>query len=217
MKKIFTVMMMVFLTVFTISCSSCHQENDGENDTLTYNVTGVDVEKAIMLDNEYMTVNFKDYRWLECCIDSKDWIDSSDVFDIASVTNIFSVVTFAPDSMSGDMDIYLITHTVDSTIYDSIPSSLWLGDEPMNKFNPMGIDFAHAYDAMMRANCVKPHSRHCVLRKESGQIEKEPLYIFGNQDVQAYVSSVDGSVSSYNPVYPVPNRPDERFGYAFNW
>ena len=219
MKKIFTIMMVAFLAVFTVSCSSCHREkNLGANEGLTYEVTGLNVEKTNALDNEYMTANFGDYRWLECCIDGEDWMDESDVFNVKGIANIYSVVEYAPDSMSGMMYVYLIAHTADTSVI-TMKEGLWVGDEPMNEYNnPFKVDFAHAYDAMMKANCVKPHSRHCVLRKEVGEIDVEPIYIFGNQDAQVYVNTETGNVTTTNPVYKEHGYEDNfRLNYAFTW
>lgn len=200
MKKILIFMMVAFLAIFTVSCSSCHRGNDGANEGLTYDVTGLNVEEMNNLDFEYMTANFNDFRWLECCIDAENWMDESDEFNVKGVANIFSVVEMALDSMSGTMTIYLIAHTADTTICQS-KEGLWVGDDPMNKFVPFNVDFAHAYNAMMMANCVKPHSKHCVLRREVGENDIEPIYIFGNQDAQVYVSTETGNVTTINPAY----------------
>jgi hypothetical protein len=219
MKKIFAIMMVAFLAVFTVSCSSCHRDDNlGANEGLTYEVTGLNVERTNALDNEYMTANFGDYRWLECCIDAEDWMDESDVFNVKGIANIYSVVEYAPDSMSGMMYVYLIAHTADTSVI-TMKEGLWVGDDPMNEYNnPFKVDFAHAYDAMMKANCVKPHSRHCVLRREVGENNIEPIYIFGNQDAQVYVSTETGNVTTTNPAYNEHGYDGNfRLNYAFTW
>lgn len=216
MKKILGIFMMAICLMFA-SCNSCQRS---EKDAMTYNVTGVDVEEAIMLDNEVMTARFgEDYRWLESQIDATNWMDETDTFDVKGVANIFAALID-----SNTMMVYMYLHTQDTFVCDST-QGLWVGDEPMNEFNPMLVNFACAYNKMMEANIVKPHSRHCVLRKEVGPIEKEPLYIFGNQDAQVYVSTKDGSVTATNPVFPAdsneaPANNDsilEALGYAFSW
>lgn len=216
MKKIFSIFMMAVCLVFA-SCNSCHRS---ENDTMAYNVTGVDVEKAIMLDNEAMTVRFGEcYNWLESQIDATNWIDETDTFDVKSVANIFSALID-----SNTMMVYMYLHTQDTFICDST-KGLWVGDDPLNEYNPMTVNFAKAYDSMMKANCVKPHSRHCVLRKEVGPVSIEPLYVFGNQEAQVYVSTKDGKVTTENPVFPGGETDNdgsndsilEALGYAFTW
>lgn len=201
MRKIFAiVMLMVSAAIFSMSCGSCHREDAVVDDTTAYEVTGLDVDGTNSMDNEYMSANYGEYRWLECCIDAEDWMDESDVFNVKGIANIYAVVEISPDSMSGTMIIHMFAHTAD-TIVHITKEGLWVGDDPMNKYCPMNVDFAHAYDAMMRANCPKPHSRHCVLRKEVGENDIEPIYIFGNQDEQVYVSSVSCCVTTTNPAY----------------
>ena len=56
----------------------------------------------------------------------------------------------------------------------------------------------------MEANCPKPHSKKCTLRKELGPngADVNAQYIFGNSEQQVYVDAVTGKVSLTNPVYP---------------
>jgi hypothetical protein len=226
LKSIFMVFALTLCMVFS-ACNGCSQKNDSANDC-TYPVAGLNVERVTATDFEYMTANYgNDYRWYECCIDAKDWIDESDTFYVNGIANVFYKVYLNEDSTSGTAKVYLLAHAGDAFTIDST-EGIWVGDEPMNEYNPMTIDFAHAYDAMMITNCVKPHSRHCVLRKELGPLNAAPQYIFGNQECQVYVDANTGKVNLDNPVFPVDankipvDRSDndntlKKLNYVFNW
>lgn len=217
MKKIFAILMVVLLAVFTVSCTSCHRESEEQllGANAAYEVTGLDVEQTIALDNEYMAANHGKYRFLECCIDAENWMDESDTFNVKGIANFYTVVTMTPDSMSGTVMVYMIAHTADTTVYLS-KEGLWVGDDPMNDHYPFKVTFSEAYDNMMRANCVKPHSRHCVIRREVGEKDIEPIYIFGNQDAQVYVSTETGNVTTTNPAYN-KDTTEIRFNTSISW
>lgn len=218
MKKFLVIFVMAICTMFA-SCNSCHRTSEP-----TYPVTGINVEEVNAADNEYMSANYGEYRWLESCIDMEDWLDEADTCIVKAVANIFSVVNEI-DSTSFTTTVYLIAHTADTTVIEE-RYGIWVGDSPMNEFVPFNVNFANAYNRMMEANCVKPHSRHCVLRKEVAPIDMNPLYIFGNQDMQVYVNTNTGDVNTENPCFPdsdeeieTANNDDmlKSLGYAFTW
>lgn len=229
MKKITSVFMMltVAMCIMFTACNGCGQKNEPVNE-ITYPVAGLNVERVTATDFEYMTANYgDDYRWYECCIDANDWIDESDTFYVNGIANVFYKVYLNEDSTSGTAKVYLLAHVDNEFTCDST-EGIWVGDEPMNEFNPMKVNFTQAYDAMMRANCIKPHSRHCVLRKELGPQDAAPQYIFGNQEAQVYVDTQNGSVNVDNPVFPVDandipvdysenDSTLKKLGYAFSW
>ena len=227
--KIFMVALAFAVCAMFASCNSCSNSRDiPANNDITYPVAGLNVEHVTATDFEYMTANYgDDFRWYECCIDAKDWIDESDTFYVNGIANVFYKVYLDEGGKSGTAKVYLLAHVGDTFTCDST-EGIWVGDEPMNDYNPMTIDFAHVYDTMMKANCVKPHSRHCVLRKELGPLDAAPQYIFGNQDCQVYVDAKTGNVTPDNPVFPVDANdvPVDRstndsiikaLGYAFTW
>lgn len=65
----------------------------------------------------------------------------------------------------------------------------------------INISYKEAYEKMMEANYPKPHSKHCVLRKEVGPYDCNPQYIFGNIEAQIYVDAVTGAVSDQSPAF----------------
>ena len=86
----------------------------------------------------------------------------------------------------------------------------WLGYKTFLAFDPPeNGSVMQAYEKMMNANCPKPHSRHCVLRREVGPIaDINPQYIFGNDQMQVYVDAMTGEVRTNNPVFPEDFKPE---------
>lgn len=205
MKKFLGIVMVALCMLFA-SCNSCSKKVDPvSNDTVIEMVKGIDVNYINGCHISWMGMHYPDveWRWLECCIDMKDFIDEADTCEVLAVADIFSYIEII-DSVKGTFKPYviLLAHTADTSVIE-IREGLWVGDDPMNDYNPMNIDFTHAWNRMMEANCVKPHSKHCVLRKEVGPIGGlDPIYIFGNQDAQVYVMSNTGDVTTHNPVFP---------------
>jgi len=191
-------MIALFVAMFMTSCNSCKRGGNEESWVET-------VQKE---DAQYMVENFGDnYDWLECCIDFKNFIDSGDC-EVAGVANIYRIVDVI-DSQSFVQTVVLIAHTPDTMAVET-KQGIWVGDNPLNAFVPFNCDFNKAVDQMMRANCPKPHSKHCVLRKEVGPRDCNPQYIFGNQTMQVYVDAVTGEVNTKNPVFEGFND-DESF------
>ncbi len=209
MKKFLGIVMTAVCMLFA-SCNSCSKKAEPiMPDNAAEMVKGVDVDYFTGLDTQWMATHYPndEWRWLECCIDMKNFIDEADTCEVVAVANIFSVMEVI-DSTTGAFKstVILRAHTMDTTVME-IKEGLWVGDDPLNNYIPMRVDFPHAWVSMMEANCVKPHSRHCVLRKEVGPIcGVEPIYIFGNKDAQVYVMSNTGDVTTHNPVFPVDSN-----------
>lgn len=158
------------------------------------------VGNTISTDRQYMFMNYGgDYRWYETCITLDDYLDSENCNgSIESISNVFQVVK--GDSTSFDPYVIMSSYTRTSSNTEVI-SGFWVGDEPMNE-EEINLTFKDAYEFLMEANCPKPHSRHCVLRKELGpKIGVAPQYIFGNQQYQVYVDAFDGTVTDHNPAF----------------
>ena len=210
MKKIslFFMSLVFCLTMAFTSCNSCSSKNAEltQSEEVTYPVTGLDVNYINVSDIDWMGMHYadKDWEWVECCVDMADFIDESEgECEVVAIANIFKYIEIL-DTVTGSFRpvVILCAHVADTSVTE-IKEGLWVGDDPMNDYNPMEVDFAHAWNYMMMTNCVKPHSKHCVLRKEVGPIGGvDPIYIFGNEDAQVYVMSNTGEVTTSNPVFP---------------
>ena len=97
----------------------------------------------------------------------------------------------------------MTVHTLDTSNIE-VKEGFWVEDYPLNN-EAVCISFEEAFTKLMEANCPKPHSRHCVLRKEIGPVDANPQYIFGNSRAQIYVDATTGEVSTINPAFPDAN------------
>lgn len=151
----------------------------------------LDFETCTLLDKEYMVLHYgKDFKWYETSITSKNCYNE-DGDGIESIENVFQVL------IDGDPLVIVFTHT---ELEDKVQEihSFWVEDSPMT-----GIDvtYEQALEIINKVNLPKPHSRHCVLRKQVGPKDANPQYIFGNQTMQLYVDAVTGKVTDKNPVF----------------
>lgn len=212
MKKIiFCLAFMMMLMMGFSSCTSCNGNKVApvepvdttevvvSNDSVE--VAPLVVERLFTTDRQDMYTNYaKDYRWFESCVLLKDYLDSEDCDGtISGVSNIFQVVTERADG-GADVNVVMFAHTPDSTVCE-VKVGFWVEDLPMND-EAITVTFAQAYELAMKANCPKPHSRHCVLRKQLGPVDANPQWIFGNARAQIYVDATTGNVTTENPVFP---------------
>lgn len=205
MKKFslfFAMLIMACMIAFT-SCSKCTNqavEPEVLQDDTAEVVVGWNVENVTNADKQYMFINYgNDYRWFEECILLKDYLDSDDCDGtVVNISNVFQKV----DECEGGADVHVIfaVHTPDTVIYD-VKEGFWVGDEVLND-DVIALTFEDAFARAIEANYPKPHSRHCVLRKEIGVLDINPQYIFGNTQAQLYVDAVTGEVTDQNPAFP---------------
>lgn len=197
MKKVLLGFLMVCLSVVFASCESCKQTDKVE---LTQQTAEWTVEYVTAADKQYMFTNYGgDYRWFEQCIVLKDFLDEEECDGtVTGISNVFQVV----EEKDNGADVYVIlaAHTPDTTAYE-VKHAFWVEDYPMNE-EAIVVTFKEAYDKVMQANCPKPHSKHCVLRKQVGPVDANPQYIFGNSYAQIYVDAITGDVNTDNPVFP---------------
>ena len=205
MKKILF-MLVAVLCMGLVSCNSCKSEKaDNATKDSTEAVVNSDsalvLENIISMDRQDMYTNYKqDYRWYESCVVLKDFMDDENCDGtIAGVSNVFQYMDNV-DEKSADVYVVLYTHTPDTTSVE-VKHAFWVEDMPMND-DAIKVTFKEAFDKMMQANCPKPHSRNCVLRKEVGPNTINPQYIFGNSQAQIYVDAVTGAVTDKNPAFP---------------
>ena len=201
MKK-FLFILSAVLCMSLASCNSCKSEKPEtatDSTTVVTNDSAMVVENVVGMDRQYMFTNYgKDYRWFETCIVLKDFLDEENDGTITGVSNIFQVV-FEKEG-GADVNVIMFTHVGDSTQMD-IKNAFWVEDMPMND-DAIKVTFKEAYEKVMAINLPKPHSRHCVLRKQVGPVTANPQYIFGNSEAQIYVDAVTGDVTDKNPAFP---------------
>ena len=198
-KKItYLIYLMAALIITASGLGACKKKSAGKKEAVKEAVKAITPENAISSDREYMFLHYKaDYRWYESCILMKDYMDEECDGEVAGVSNIFQVVTEWEQGY--DTQVVMSSHTAEASQID-VKEGFWVEDQPMNDAN-IRLTFKQAFDKAMQANCPKPHSRHCVLRKEVGPKEANPQYIFGNSKSQLYVDAATGEVSEHNPVF----------------
>lgn len=198
-KRLFLMMFVSLMMVFGFNSCSCDREDKTNN--LNGEQAELVVENLISADREYMYLNHGgDYRWYETCITLKDWLDSEECDGtVESVASVFQYLENT-DETSSDVRVVLTAHTRDTNAIET-RFGFWVGDFPLNE-ETICINFAQAFERLQEANCPKPHSRHCVLRREIGPVaDVAPQYIFGNQSAQVYVDAKTGEVSTENPAF----------------
>jgi hypothetical protein len=198
MRK-FILMLMLALSVVLASCEGKEKK---EQQPEQPKIETLNVDHIISTDREFMFLNYgEDYRWYETCILMKNFMDQEDVTDsVIMVNNIFQVVE--GDGTCFDVHVIKIAHTLD-TSYVEVVEGFWIEDYPLNN-EAVVVNFNEAWTNAMEANCPKPHSQHCVLRKEVGPKDANPQYIFGNSRCQIYVDATTGDVSAIDPVLEGP-------------
>lgn len=159
----------------------------------------LNVEHSIATDREDMFLNYnEDYKWFETCVLLKDYLDSdSTTSAVAGITSIFQTITEKNEGF--DTHVIMFVHTEQSNGVE-IKDGFWVEDFPLNDAE-ISVTFEEAYNRLMEANLPKPHSKHCVLRKELGPKAANPQYIFGNNQYQVYVDAATGEVTDVNPVF----------------
>ena len=202
MKKIIFVIAAIAALALT-ACSGCGSKKaeSGVNDSakVAAQAGNLDVDHVIATDRQAMFAKHGsgDYRWYETQITFKDYLDEEGSDEVEEIVNVFQVID--QHGKSADVTVWFFTHTPDTTIVTS-NAGFWLEDLPLND-EAIKIGFAKAYERVMAVNYPKPHSRHCVLRKEVGPKDANPQYIFGNIKAQLYVDAVTGDVTDKSPSF----------------
>lgn len=198
MKKLMNLLIVLGLAFGMVSCKCTSDNGNAEpNGELAELV----VENTVSTDREYMFLHYSnDYRWYETCVLLKDFLDSEECDGtVEGVSNVFQVVYERGES-AYDTYVILFAYSADGESSIEEKSGFWVGDLPLNE-EVINLTYKDAYERLMEADCPKPHSRHCVLRKEVGPVDANPQYIFGNVHAQVYVDAVTGDVSEENPAF----------------
>lgn len=215
MKK--TILLWLVLAIACIlptGCSSCQSENTKQevSDDLS---TAKDVlgdivvvksdnqggqlvaENIISTDRQWMFNHYGgEYIYFETEVIFKDCLNATTSTDeILQVRNVFQKVT---DMAVGfDVHVFYATTNAYGTVYQKM-DGFYVGNNPI-KDEEVKLTFKDAYKRLMEANCNKPASRYCVLRKPVGDTKlAHPLYIFGNpKNGLVAVDAVTGDVIPY--------------------
>lgn len=195
MKKIIPCLLLAIAGVLASGCSSCNQKKE----MVSENAATLVVENCVSTDREFMFTHYGgDYRWYESSILLKDYLDEDCDGIIDEVTDIFQVVT---DSGRGyDTHVVMLGHSSDGKNTFDVIDGFWIDDFLLNDAL-IKLSFMDAFNKMQSANYPKPHSKHCVLRKQVGPHDCNPQYIFGNSKSQLFVDAVTGEVTDKNPVF----------------
>lgn len=204
MKKLFMLLLGAMLVFGMASCTSCNNENGEKNDTvlgdsteMIDSVAALNVEHVIAMDRQDMFLNYnKDYRWFETCIDLENFLDEDCAGEIAGIANVFQAI----ENDGADVFVVLYAHAANGASAVDVKHGFWVEDLPMNE-DEIKVTFEEAFQKINEVNLPKPHSKHCVLRKQLGPKACNPQYIFGNTHAQIYVDAVTGAVSKDNPAF----------------
>lgn len=197
MKKLSYLFIALACAMF-VGCSSCHQEK-GQPDADTIVIAELVVENTVSVDREWMFANYgENYNWYETCILLKDYMDEECDGTIEGISNVFQHQIEKDEN--SDSEAIISAYANGKHEFDA-KTGIWVGDFPLNEEN-IKVSYKEAFDKMMASNYQKPHSRHCVLRREVGpKPNVAPQYIFGNQKSQLYVDATTGDVTDKNPAY----------------
>lgn len=200
MRKFYVMLFVAFISIVSFSsCNKC-SNNKPQEAELVDSIVGLNVENVTNTNRQQMFTTYgEDYTWFETCVVLKDYIDSEDCNGaVESITNIFQVVT--NKEVGHDTHVIIYNTTFNSTTVDD-KHGFWLEDLPLNN-EKLVLTFADAYEKLMEANVVKPHSKQVVLRTELGPVKANAQWIFGNNDAHVYVDAITGDVSTTSPAYP---------------
>jgi len=204
MKKIVLGLIMVLTILFSFSsCNSCSNkapEVNLEDTVVVIQPVDLNVERIISLDRQEMFINHsKDYRWFETAMKLNDFIDADgNDGSLEEVVNVFQAVKERGNG--ADVKVYKFQHFANGTIAKDSVDGFWIEDEPLEE-EAIVLTYAEAFERLMQANIVKPHSCYCTLRKPVGPIDCNPQYVFGNIRETVFVDAVTGDVTSYNPAF----------------
>lgn len=215
MKKCFLFgFLLAIVSIMATGCNSCKSENKQEDVPVGDVVINVGndydgdlggklvAEHVISTQRETMfsLAQGKDYKWFETTIELADWLDAEGQDGtIAEVTSLFQ--TIVEEGKCVDTWVqYIATSATKGTMIPQPIHSFVVGDCPLND-TPIKLTFDEALERVMEANCPKPHSRFCVLRKELGPKIVNAQYVFGNLSSQLYVDAVTGVVTDENPAF----------------
>ena len=174
-----------------IAMTSCEWfKNDEQKEQPT-------VESYIESDMEYVTLNYDStFAWYETEVVYNSFLDEENDGSYESVRSVFQYEKETDTAVI--VKAIIITHT-EGVMDIEVVDTWYLEDLDLRNYE-INLTFADAYDAMMAADIIKPHTQHCVLRSQVGPVLANPQYIYGKGLL--FVDATNGEVSEINPVFP---------------
>lgn len=198
MKRILSILSIaVFMAIGFASCQCNRSEQEPEQ---VVEAVELNVENIIATDREDMFLNYSEnYMWFETCVTMENWMDEETNGEIASVSNVFEVVSEAGESY--DTHVVTFTHTTDGETV-AVDHGFWIEDKDMSNME-IYVTYQEAFDAAMAVNLPKPHTKNCVLRCMVGPNPCNAQYVFGNKEAQIFVDAITGEATDVNPAFNV--------------
>lgn len=221
-RSMFFGLLLMIIGMLATGCSSCQSEKKKQvvesdsvaviDSTVVIPAVGDDidgvipdltasVENIIATDRQtmYGLADAQDYKFFECDIKLCDFLNAEDCDGkILSVTNVFQQII--ERGKGYDTKVWMFTTTGKGTVQVLNDNAFYIENEPLND-EPMPITYEQAFERIMKANVVKPHSRNCILRKPIGPTPCNAQYIFGNRRQQIFVDAITGEVRTKNPAF----------------
>ena len=114
MKKLSALSVLAAAVIILMGATSCDPKNKGKKSEEPVVTEAVNVENAIGIAREYMYLNYgAGYRWYECCILMKDYLDEDTNGAVEGVSNVFQVLE--PHGSSIDTHVVLIATNGENT------------------------------------------------------------------------------------------------------
>lgn len=120
MKKVFGFLLIFVISLGFAACT-CNPQSKTEDlaPVETVDSLGVNVEKTITLDKEYMFLNYgSDFRWFETCILLDEFLDEECDGSVSGVSNIFQAITSKEDGI--DVNVVMSSHTLEADQIDVV-------------------------------------------------------------------------------------------------
>ena len=138
-----------------------------------------------------------DYRWYECGIKMKSYLDENCDGAIEDLTNVFMVRSDPGNSY--DTNIVLLHHGRHGDGVYHLESK-WVEEDVFMYQDQINVTFK---ESLIKAKSVKPllHTKHVVLRKQLGPNNSNPQYIYGNNHGLLFVDATTGYVSHDSPAF----------------
>ena len=138
-----------------------------------------------------------DYRWYECGILMKSYLDEDNDGSIADLTNVFMIRS--DPGKSYDTNVVLLHHGKGGFGIFNLESK-WVEEDVFMKKDQINVIFK---ESLIKAKSTKPllHTKHVVLRKQLGPNDANPQYIYGNNHGLLFIDATTGYISHDSPAF----------------